>query len=964
MREDNQSRIDDRRNVASGMAEQQRAIASVQDSDLRILAGMSKSITDTILEGHKRYRQGQFEKGFSQYWMGSGDPKEISSYEEGKAKLTAVGTATDNTARSLAKEGAQPLALSHLRELAGDQKAGYMMAMAQSKGMEYGQWFGDLIRNDSTTQIPLGDRTITPSDALKGGPEAAAVAAWARYRYVQMNGLEGANLAMLNDKMFPSMREHEARILSKVNEQANRDRGDRETQDTVGIYISQLRTNPGEAFNMLNRKLPSVINPETGNYYTAKESRELGLKLLHDAIRDGKEAGITKETLDKIKESPDLDGSSTWGKRWSQLFLGLDRDLFAARQEDLKQEQLAKVEEANTVATGFLELGKQKGGYTDAEIDTFKFQWRDQFPLIPVPSTIEGYITKNKIQDDVAQKWVLRKLANGEPIYEEDMRGFSDSIRVKYKDTISKHNEQVGKNPEVIAGFSRIDSELKLSLKTNSLDPNPHPTYETAKYKARQIYLESYKTFLEASKSPADARSKALDLVVQRIEAGRKGIGEFAISLDVTKPNEQGFLGFYPKGDSAAAFIKAEHTRRQMADSIKKDPNAVNNTLLIPQPDIAYLEQMQKDPTLPPPASILVLTDILHRGGYKGSYYDVVDAQYSKATGKEFKKPEAVSIIDSVDPRIKQLFFRFPTARRTARGQAGMPWHKTKVPNGWGELIEQSSSKYGVDPALLAGLLDHESWHWNPKARSNKGLSENNQAKGLAQLMPETARELGVTNPDDPKQAIPAAAKYLSKMLNSFGGDAELALRAYNQGEGGTRQFPGGKDRQAREYPSLVLKQAAIYGYGGQGYSRPEVIHPVLKKFLPGELTSPMGMRNHPVHGVAKMHKGDDYAIPENKSLGFNTPVTFLESGYQEGGAGNWMAFRLPNGHEVRMMHLNQAVSGLKPGDLIPAGKSIGLSGKTGGVTGPHLHAEEYGPNGTLLNPSRSGGAMNYITHD
>ena len=91
--------------------------------------------------------------------------------------------------------------------------------------------------------------------------------------------------------------------------------------------------------------------------------------------------------------------------------------------------------------------------------------------------------------------------------------------------------------------------------------------------------------------------------------------------------------------------------------------------------------------------------------------------------------------------------------------------------------------EHGIDPKLLAALIDTESG-WDPLATSNKG------AQGLAQLMPGTARELGVTNPLDPRQSLTGGAKYLKQMLDRFG-DPKLAVAAYNAGPGAVGRFKG-----------------------------------------------------------------------------------------------------------------------------------------------------------------------------
>jgi soluble lytic murein transglycosylase-like protein len=120
-------------------------------------------------------------------------------------------------------------------------------------------------------------------------------------------------------------------------------------------------------------------------------------------------------------------------------------------------------------------------------------------------------------------------------------------------------------------------------------------------------------------------------------------------------------------------------------------------------------------------------------------------------------------------------------------------------------MINQAASKHGVDPALLKALIRQES-NFNPAARSPAGAS------GLTQLMPATAASLGVTNPNDPAQAIDGGAKYLRQQLDRFGGDQSLALAAYNAGPGAVQKHGGIPPyAETQNYVRKVLGYAREY---------------------------------------------------------------------------------------------------------------------------------------------------------
>ena len=99
-------------------------------------------------------------------------------------------------------------------------------------------------------------------------------------------------------------------------------------------------------------------------------------------------------------------------------------------------------------------------------------------------------------------------------------------------------------------------------------------------------------------------------------------------------------------------------------------------------------------------------------------------------------------------------------------------------------LITHFAQKFNLDRSLVKAVIKAES-DFDPQVVSSRG------AQGLMQLMPETAREVGVNNPFDPSESIYGGSLYLRKMLDSFDQNLDYALAAYNAGPGAVRKYGG-----------------------------------------------------------------------------------------------------------------------------------------------------------------------------
>ena len=120
------------------------------------------------------------------------------------------------------------------------------------------------------------------------------------------------------------------------------------------------------------------------------------------------------------------------------------------------------------------------------------------------------------------------------------------------------------------------------------------------------------------------------------------------------------------------------------------------------------------------------------------------------------------------------------------------------LPARYHAAVHQLAARFDLSPALIEALVWQES-RWRENAVSPVG------ARGLAQLMPGTARELGV-NPDDPLANLEGGARYLRQQLDRFDGDVEKALAAYNAGPGRVEKAGGiPRIRETQTYVAAVM---------------------------------------------------------------------------------------------------------------------------------------------------------------
>lgn len=189
----------------------------------------------------------------------------------------------------------------------------------------------------------------------------------------------------------------------------------------------------------------------------------------------------------------------------------------------------------------------------------------------------------------------------------------------------------------------------------------------------------------------------------------------------------------------------------------------------------ARLDSLSPRPELPPPPS--------GGAGPTGSFADALDVAQNPLSG-------AITPNGSLGGGDQPM------------GIEGLEIKPTYSETELREIANKAAMGVDVRPKLFEALVEQESG-FDPMARSRVG------AMGLTQLMPGTARELGVKDPFDPVQNLQGGAKYLSQMLRQFNGNERLALAAYNAGPGRVQRYQGVPPiRETQNYVESITAKA------------------------------------------------------------------------------------------------------------------------------------------------------------
>jgi hypothetical protein len=778
---------------------------------LAVLGNFSSTIAKQVVEWKKSKDEAERTQAYVDTYINGPDPVKAGQVQQGVDAIYQADDRIKETALNLQAAGASPEAVRSVTKLSAAGKIGRAQALWEMAAMDWPSWLQQQRSENETPLLQMVDQStglpvaVSPKTAV--GPEQLqAVNRILLKQYLKERGLVGIGRPELAAPMLQKMRAAEMQMLEDERMAYSISSSEQQLDDAKAAVVPQLRSDPGKAFTRLVTAYSMSLD-QRGRPLGRSTGRQKAL----DFLRQGIDAGdIDAAAIDNIENSPTPhQPSKTWGELYPYEFAKLREEIDSNYIEDSNRRDAIQKQEGKQWYDSVIEDLSQNPPSQETVAQLTRFGLNNFGYIDDRLQYYANNLTQEKLDADSLNA-EFTKLAQSNRLtlsMVQDPRVPWD-VRQRWEGTAKAQTSAREQTGDFKDEKEAIELKVLAAAQWNSASGAPkHYTIPLAIAAANAKFNNSVAVLMKSGMSPQQAAQQAAQDIITEIGDGTTGRFKFRTEDD-TGFRSFGFTGY---GTSKEAIADAtRHFNFVKAKIAGGGAASLDRFALIPKEILRQAVEQGASPNYKPPAIANYISEL-----YNGSIspFEVLSRQAAAQKVGTVPIPLPMQEVNQViSPKLRQLLLYKPSTNRTYRAYTGSGvFNENLVPNGYGRLIAQVASANGVDPGLLAGLVRVES-NFNPNAVSRAG------AVGLGQLMPGTAGELGV-NPRDPQQNLQGAARYLRKMIDSFGGDLTAGLRAYNQGPGNQQRFPDGVSEEARSYPRKVLQAAAAFGFNPNGGS-------------------------------------------------------------------------------------------------------------------------------------------------
>lgn len=751
------------------------------------LSKFSETLSQGLMQGTQLYGKFQEEQAALMFAQdAAAQEAALTAYEPQEKVLMATDRLHTQQASLAIRQGAPVEVVERLKSLSGLKGFYYKRNAAKHYASQFKDWASrQFLENGEIINVNGIEKPINSPD---WAPEhKAAIMQRLLGEYMTQNGMTSMSQGLLAKYALPDINKAQSELMASFREQ-------------YGLSQSRIQRDELLANFNTDNDFTKLLS---GLATTYDEKGPLGYgrawKSAVDVVLAGFETGnMTEDRLEGIENQIDPETGKRLADRWPATFKDLRHKLAAAnrakfkegQEEDMirakqyEQEMLdyfsqnpqeATDEALREVKRKFFELS---GGESSSALNTIestysvsaqaKERLNTQFEKLAEQGLLSPEMVK-RAPWDVQQKWA--KVA-------ADQASATDQSAA-FKTQIKAIENQVKSNPAVKVSPDGSTSGLA-TLVIGELQ---------AKFRRKVA------EYVGAGMSPQAAANQAVAEVFKEFEVNPR-----------YHLNDRGeFSNFMPKntvGNSKALNAKLNNIRTKLRYGGKASLD-VTPGLMFDKAELLAMEKGYGQPgwSVPPVASYWA-------SQLNMNPLEIINRQRTAAGLKPLSTPASIERVQrTISPALQGILNRYQSPNRSTRALSSTgQYDPALVKGGYGAVVQRAAQQHGIDPSILAGLIETESG-WNPNAVSKAG------ARGIAQIMPQYHPGVNV---NDPVASINYAAKYLSQLQRQFGGDMRLALIAYNAGPGNVEKYRGPipGDTESSSYYGKVLKSAAKYGYG------------------------------------------------------------------------------------------------------------------------------------------------------